>query len=77
MKMTLENLHEILAAEFGEGEIEELLDQAREEDAGICLACGDICYGVEPDARRYQCECCMKHGVFGVEEVALRLVSLI
>ena len=25
-----------------------------DENAGFCLACGDDCTGVEPDARRYE-----------------------
>lgn len=46
---------------------------AIEEDDGIgfCLACGDEAYGVEPDARKYECESCGKHRVFGAEEILL------
>lgn len=38
---------------------------------GICLACGEIAYGVEPDARGYQCEDCGKPQVYGLEEAVL------
>jgi hypothetical protein len=39
------------------------LDQIMEcveldDNIGICLACGEEQYGVEPDARRYDCESC-------------------
>jgi hypothetical protein len=29
-----------------------------EDNQGFCLACGETQDGVEPDARRYKCECC-------------------
>ena len=32
-----------------------------DENAGFCLACGDECDGVEPDARRYECDACGAH----------------
>jgi hypothetical protein len=38
---------------------------------GICVVCGEEAYGVEPDARGYECECCEKKGVYGLEELAL------
>ena len=41
------------------------------EDMGFCLACGDEAYGVEPDARKYECESCGKHKVYGAEELLL------
>jgi hypothetical protein len=39
------------------------------EDPGFCLACGELAYGVEPDARRYECECCEARAVYGLEEL--------
>jgi hypothetical protein len=30
-----------------------------------------MAYGVEPDARGYECECCGKHRVYGLEEALL------
>jgi hypothetical protein len=30
--------------------------------------------GVEPDARRYECEVCGEHGVFGADELLVHLV---
>jgi len=42
-----------------------------DENAGFCLACGDDCDGVEPDARKYRCEGCGAHKVYGAEELML------
>jgi hypothetical protein len=36
---------------------------------GICLACGERADGVEPDARRLECECCGESKVYGAEEL--------
>lgn len=36
---------------------------------GICRACGEDAYQVEPDARRYECECCGEREVYGAEEL--------
>ena len=41
------------------------------EYVGICVSCGHEQEGVEPDARRYECESCGKHKVFGAEELLL------
>ena len=41
------------------------------EDPGICIACGADTYGVEPDARRYECEACGARAVYGVEELLI------
>ena len=38
---------------------------------GFCIACGETQGGVEPDARRYECESCGEHMVFGGAELAL------
>ena len=42
-----------------------------ESDEGFCLACGIIQMGVEPDARRYECESCGEQLVFGFQELLL------
>jgi hypothetical protein len=41
------------------------------DNPGFCLACGEDADGVEPDARRYECECCGQHQVYGAQELAL------
>jgi len=45
--------------------------EAAEADEGIgfCLACGEEAYGVEPDARRYECESCGARKVYGAMEI--------
>ncbi len=40
---------------------------------GFCIACGAEHYGVEPDARRYECEECELPKVYGAEELMLML----
>jgi hypothetical protein len=46
----------------------------RDEDEGICIACGEDAYGVEPDARGYECEACGEDRVYGAEELLMMLV---
>jgi hypothetical protein len=41
------------------------------EGVGFCLSCGADQYGVEPDARGYECEECGKERVYGAEEILL------
>jgi hypothetical protein len=50
-----------------------VLTKAAEDDnsTGFCLACGAEMSGVEPDARKYQCEGCKDHKVYGAEELIL------
>jgi hypothetical protein len=38
---------------------------------GLCVFCGESAYGVEPDARKYDCESCEKKGVYGMQELLL------
>lgn len=38
---------------------------------GICISCGDIVHGIEPDARGYRCENCGRDTVYGAEEAVL------
>lgn len=43
----------------------------RQEDLGFCLACGAKAEGVEPDARKCECEMCGQAKVYGAEELAI------
>jgi hypothetical protein len=43
------------------------------ENPGICLCCGADAEGVEPDARKYECESCGESGVYGAEELLLSI----
>lgn len=52
--------------------VEEIMAAVEADDhLGFCRACGDMAYGVEPDARRYECETCGRKQVFGAEELLL------
>jgi hypothetical protein len=44
------------------------------DNPGFCIICGEDAEGVEPDARRYECESCGKRGVYGAEELLIRIV---
>lgn len=50
---------------------EEEYAELSEEYGGVCLACENRQYGVEPDARNYKCELCGEPRVFGAEEALL------
>lgn len=42
------------------------------DSPGFCVACGLEAEGVEPDARKYECESCGEKAVYGAEELILR-----
>ena len=44
-----------------------------DDNLGFCLACGAEAYGVEPDARKYECESCGERKVYGAEELLIRM----
>ena len=46
-----------------------LMESLYYRSEGFCLACGEIQEYVEPDARRYKCECCGAHKVYGAGEL--------
>jgi hypothetical protein len=49
-----------------------ILEAVQADDClGFCTACGAEAYGVEPDARRYRCDCCDAFAVYGAEELLL------
>lgn len=43
------------------------------DNPGFCVACGEDADGCEPDARRYECECCGEHAVYGAEELLMMI----
>lgn len=49
----------------------EAIEELMEEQGGACLACGESAYGVEPDARGYECGGCGASKVYGAEELVL------
>lgn len=46
-----------------------------DDNMGFCLACGEEAYGVEPDARGYECECCGARKVYGAEELLFHVTG--
>lgn len=48
-----------------------LLECESDSNSGFCLACGEQAYNVEPDARRYECDSCGAHKVYGCQELLL------
>ena len=44
-----------------------------DDNRGFCLACGAEAFGVEPDARGYDCESCGAAKVYGAEELLLSM----
>ena len=47
------------------------MDEMADGLMGFCLGCGAEVMGVEPDARRYECESCGKTKVYGLEELLM------
>ncbi len=45
------------------------------DNPGFCLSCGQDADGCEPDARKYECECCGEHQVYGAQELLMRVAS--
>ena len=43
------------------------------EYTGICIACGRDQDDCEPDARKYKCESCGNHAVYGAEELLMMI----
>jgi predicted amidophosphoribosyltransferase len=43
------------------------------DNPGFCIECGAEVDGVEPDARKYICECCGSPGVYGAEELLIMI----
>ena len=42
-----------------------------DEYIGFCTNCGEEAYGVEPDAREYECESCGERKVYGAPELVV------
>jgi predicted amidophosphoribosyltransferase len=47
------------------------LEMTSLDNPGICLACGADADGCESDARKYECEVCGAHEVYGAAEILL------
>lgn len=56
-------------------DLDYVLEVAQEDEGGgFCLACGAEAYGVEPDARGYECEECGERAVYGAAECLMMMV---
>jgi len=52
--------------------LDQIMAAVEEDDnLGFCLACGEEAYGVEPDARKYECEGCGERKVYGAQELLI------
>lgn len=49
----------------------EQLQEADDEMAGYCIACGAWRDGCEPDARKYECDQCELKMVYGAGEIGI------
>ncbi|MFW9873069.1 MAG: hypothetical protein ACFFG0_08220 [Candidatus Thorarchaeota archaeon] len=50
--------------------IDQIIEAVESGDyIGFCIKCGAEHYGVEPDARNYECEECGEFEVFGASEL--------
>ena len=45
-----------------------------DDNIGFCVACGAEACCVEPDARRYECESCGEHKVYGAPELLFHIL---
>lgn len=45
------------------------------DNPGFCICCGTEIEGVEPDARKSECEYCGFRGVYGAEELLIHLLA--
>jgi len=50
---------------------EEYISGLSMESVGYCIHCGEEAYCIEPDAEKYECDSCGKHGVYGAEQLLL------
>ena len=55
-------------------DLAEVMAAVEEDDnTGFCLACGEQAFGVEPDARNYECDSCGAEQVYGAEEILMMM----
>jgi DNA-directed RNA polymerase subunit RPC12/RpoP len=51
--------------------LDSILAAVADDYIGICVRCGQEQEGVEPDARKYECDSCGANAVYGAEELLL------
>ena len=47
--------------------LDSILAAVADDYIGICIRCGQEQEGVEPDARKYECDSCGANAVYGAE----------
>ena len=45
------------------------IEEADARECGLCLACGALQDGCEPDARNVRCDACKQHQVHGANDI--------
>ena len=65
--MTQQEVTQMVRKTVSQDEIIEAIEA--DDNLGFCVACGAQAYGVEPDAREYECENCGEMAVYGAEEL--------
>jgi hypothetical protein len=56
-----------LVVRMSEDEIREAMEALQ----GVCVACGELADGCEPEARAYECEVCGTPTVYGIGEALM------
>jgi hypothetical protein len=49
-------------------------EQRSLDNPGFCVRCGTEAEGIEPDARKCECESCGEPGVYGASELLIMIV---
>ena len=64
-----------MAVDTSRLDLDDVIDAVRQDDhLGFCTDCGQEAMGVEPDARKYECESCGERCVYGAQELLLEMV---
>jgi hypothetical protein len=48
-----------------------LMEEDIDTIEGVCIECGIVHHGVEPDAEKYKCDNCETNTVYGAEQIVL------
>ena len=48
-----------------------LLEDDMDTIEGVCIKCGVVHHGVEPDAEKYKCDSCETNTVYGADQIIL------
>jgi hypothetical protein len=48
-----------------------LMEEDMDTIEGVCIECGIVHHGVEPDAMKYKCDNCETNTVYGAQQIVL------